>query len=301
VEPGMVHEEVALRHFAYFPGPALAAAAWGALPAPLDDYRVLVALATVALLAAALAFPGPLWARLALGTLAAANPIVVRASWFGTADAPTLALVLLAFALALRGRRGWAGAALGLAVLTKQFAIAAVPFLLAALAVRWGRREVLPAVAAGAVVLVVGFLPFLVADPGAVWADTVRYGAGTYRIVGYGLSALLLRAHVLSDRNGAYPFFPLAVAIWLPLTGLLVWNQLRSRAVWTGAVGYTISVFVLLFLGRVFQTSYLAYPFTGLVLTGLIVAAERDAALGGGLAGRSGSDAHQPRSHPHHR
>src|SRR5207248_2749434 len=131
------------------------------------------------------------------------------------------------------GRGGWAGGALGLAVLMKQFAIAAVPFLLATLAVRWGRRVELRAVVAGALVLVVGFLPFLVADPGAFWTDTVRYGAGTYRIVGYGLSALLLRAHVLTDRNGAYPFFPLAIAIWLPLTGLLVWNQLRSRAVWT--------------------------------------------------------------------
>jgi hypothetical protein len=300
VKPGTVKREVALHHFAYFPGAALAAAAWGVLPAPLDDYRVLVALATIALLAAALAFPGPLWARLALGTLAAANPIVVRAAWFGTADAPTLVLVLLAFALALRRRGGWSGVALGLAVLTKQFAIAAVPFLLATLLVRWGRREGLRAVAAAAVVLVVGFLPFLVADPGAVWSDTVRYGAGTYRIIGYGLSALLLRAHVLSDRNGAYPFFALAILVWLPLTALLVWNQVRSRAVWAGAVGYTISVFVLLFLGRVFQTSYLAYPFTGLVLTGLIVAAERDAVLGG-LAGRTGRDAHQPESRPHHR
>jgi hypothetical protein len=298
VEPGTVDRQVALRHFAYFPGPALAAAAWGVLPAPFDDFRVLVALATLGLLAAALAFPGPLWARLALGTLAAANPLVVRGAWFGTADAPTLALILLAFALALRGRAGWAGASLGLAVLTKQFAIAAIPFFLVTLVVRSGRREALRALATGAVVLAAGFLPFLVADPGALWADTVRYGAGTYRIVGYGLSALLLRAHVLSDRNGAYPFVPLLVAIWLPLTGLLVWNQWRTRAVWAGGVGFTISVFVLLFLGRVFQISYLAYPFTGLVLTGLSAAAHP---LAGEPTGRAGDDAYQAQGGPHHR
>ena len=62
--------------------------------------RWLVALASLALLPAALLFPGPRREKLALGVLLAANPIVVRAAWFGTADAPTLLLVVLAFALA---------------------------------------------------------------------------------------------------------------------------------------------------------------------------------------------------------
>ena len=35
-------------------------------------------------------------------------------------------------------------------------------------------------------------LPFLIADPVAFYDDTDRYGAGTYRIVGYGLSAILV-------------------------------------------------------------------------------------------------------------
>jgi hypothetical protein len=34
--------EVALRHYAYFPGSALTAAPWRLLPAPWDDYRLLV-------------------------------------------------------------------------------------------------------------------------------------------------------------------------------------------------------------------------------------------------------------------
>ena len=42
-------------------------------------------------------------------------------------------------------------------------------------------------------VLAAGILPFLIADPGAFYDDTIRYGAGTYRIVGYGLSAILIR------------------------------------------------------------------------------------------------------------
>ncbi len=59
-------------------------------------------------------------------------------------------------------------------------------------------------------------LPFLLADPRALWEDTVTYGTGTYRILGYGLSALLLRAHVIADRNSHYPFFVLALVVWLP-------------------------------------------------------------------------------------
>ena len=42
--------QVALDHFAYFPGTALSAAAWRLLPGPLDDYRIFVMLATFGLL-----------------------------------------------------------------------------------------------------------------------------------------------------------------------------------------------------------------------------------------------------------
>src|SRR5262249_31474664 len=158
VPAGTVERQVALRHFAYFPGPALLAAAWGVLPTPLDDYRVLVALATVGLLGIALAFPGPLWARLTFGVAAAANPVAVRATWFGTADAPPLLLVLAAFALALRRRSVWAGVALGAAILTKQFALAAAPFVLATMLVRMDRRDALRALAAAVGVVAAGFL-----------------------------------------------------------------------------------------------------------------------------------------------
>ena len=51
--------QVALDHFAYFPGTVLTATAWRLLPAPFDDYRLLVLLATLALLPAALLFPAP--------------------------------------------------------------------------------------------------------------------------------------------------------------------------------------------------------------------------------------------------
>ena len=109
-------------------------------------------------------------------------------------------------------------------------------------------------------------LPFLVADPGALWRDTVSYGAGTYRIVGYGLAALLLNLGAIDDRFGDYPFVWLALVLWLPLTAWLLWAQRRAGTLWAGAIGFSVSMFVLLFLSRVFQSSYLAWPLTGIGL-----------------------------------
>ncbi|HEX5895849.1 MAG TPA: glycosyltransferase 87 family protein, partial [Thermoleophilaceae bacterium] len=121
--------EVALEHFAYFPGAVLTSAAWRLLPEPFDDYRLLVLLATLALLPAALMFRGPLGWRLALGAVLVCNPIAVRSAWFGQNDAPSLLLLVLAFALVTRRRFGWAAAALGGAILLKQFAVVALPFM----------------------------------------------------------------------------------------------------------------------------------------------------------------------------
>ena len=51
--------QVALDHFAYFPGTALTATAWRLLPEPFDDYRLLVLLCTLGLFGAALLFDAP--------------------------------------------------------------------------------------------------------------------------------------------------------------------------------------------------------------------------------------------------
>ena len=270
--------QVALRHFAYFPGTALTAAVWRLLPSPFDDYRLFVLLATLALLPAALVFPGPLEWRLAIGSVLAANPILVRGAWFGTADAPSLLALMLAFGLLSRGRFVWAAASLGAAVALKQFALVALPFFaVMLLTMRVPRKTLKQAAAACAGVFAAAVLPFLVAGPGALWDDTVAYGAGTYRIIGYGLAPLLLRLHVLHDRFGYYPFLPLALLLWLPLTAWLAWNQRRAATLWAGATGFAVSMFVLLFLSRVFQNSYLAWPLTGIALALLLAGFERTA------------------------
>jgi hypothetical protein len=269
--------EVALKHFAYFPGAVLSAAAWRVLPEPFDDYRLLVLLATLALLPAALMFRGPLGWRLVLGALLVCNPIAVRSAWFGQNDAPSLLLLVLAFALVTRRRFGWAAAALAGAILLKQFAVVALPFMVLMVPREEWKRAGL--VLAG--VLAAGILPFVVADPVAFYDDTVKYGAGTYRIVGYGLSAILVRLGIIEDREGSYPFALLAVLTWLPLTAWLLLAQRRARELWVGAAAFAVSILWLMFIGRTFNNYYLVWPMTGALVAALMaLGSARDPARG---------------------
>jgi uncharacterized membrane protein len=258
--------EVALEHFAYFPGAVVSAAAWRLLPDPFDDYRLLVLLATLALLPAALLFRGPVGWRLALGAVLVCNPIAVRSAWFGQNDAPSLLLLVLAFALVTRRRYAWAAAALAVAILLKQFAVVALPFM----ALMVPREEWKRAGLTLAGVLAVGVVPFLLADPVAFYEDTIKYGAGTYRIVGYGLSAILIRLGILEDRDGSYPFVLIALLTWVPLTVWLLLAQRRAQELWIGAVAFSISILWLMFIGRTFNNYYLVWPMTGALVAALM-------------------------------
>jgi uncharacterized membrane protein len=211
--------------------------------------------------------------RLAAGAALAANPLAARAPWFGTADAPSILLVVLAFAFVARRRAAAAGACLAGAVLLKQFALVALPFLALPLVARGQARR---AAATFGIVAAAGFLPFLVADPAALWRDTVAYGADTYRIIGYGLSGLLVEAGVVG-RHGNYPFAPLALLVWVPVTAWLLVSQRRRdpSSLAGAAAGFAASIFLLLWLGRVFQSSYFLWPLTALVLAATFAAAER--------------------------
>jgi hypothetical protein len=264
-------KQVALKHFAYFPGTALTAAAWGVLPHPLDDYRFFVLLGTVGLFFAALAFRGPVGLRIALGAALAANPLAVRAVWFGTADAPSLLCLVLAFALLSRRRIVATAVLLALAIALKQFALVALPFfVLATVMMRPSRQLVWRAAGAFFAILAAVFLPFLVADAGGAWRDTIAYGGSTYRIIGYGLSSLFLKAGFVDNRYSSYPFVWLAIFVWAPVTAWLLWNQYRAARDWVGAAGFAISMFVLLFVSRVFQTSYLVWPLDAILVAALL-------------------------------
>jgi hypothetical protein len=269
-------QQVALTHFAYFPGTPATAGVWTALPRPWDDYRIFVALATLAAFPAAFLFVGPLSWRLAVGAVIAGNPLAVRATWFGTADAPSILLVLVAFGLLTRSRYSGAAAALAGAVLMRQFALVAVPFLAVMILTRASRRSAAKAGITFGAVLFAGLLPFAIANPGAFWSDTISYGTETYRIVGYGLAQLLEEAGLVSA-SGDYPFLLLVLLVWLPATAALVAMQLRSRDLRTGAVSFSVSMFLLLFLARAFQTSHMIWPALGIALACLLSEVDRTA------------------------
>ena len=134
-----------------------------------------------------------------------------------------------------------------------------------------------------------GILPFLIADPGAFYDDTIRYGAGTYRIVGYGLSAILIRIGILDDRDGSYPFALVALLTWVPLTVWLLLVQRRSEEMWIGALGFSVSILWLMFIGRTFNNYYLEWPMTGAAIAVLIAVAS---------PWREPASASEPRSSP---
>ena len=271
-DPG--RQIVALGHFPYFPGMALFGAGVRLLPSPFDDARFVVLLCTLALLPAVMLLRGPFAVRLAVGAVLAANPLAVRGAWFGTADAPALLLLVLGVRMrpaatvhgcARAGRRGHdpeavrgAGGALPAARGMARRWQAGV----AATAARAGARGHRPS------------LPFVIADPGAFWDDTITFGAETYRVIGYGLAGILVNAGVI-DRNGSYPFQLIALVTWLPATVALLVAQRRNPAPWLPAAGFAASMFLLVFIARVFQTSYLIYPLVGIAIA--TVAAARPA------------------------
>jgi uncharacterized membrane protein len=220
-------------------------------------------LCTPALLPAAMLLRGPFPVRLAIGAVLAANPLSVRAAWFGTADAPAVLALVLAFACMQRRRYTGALALIGAAVILKQFAIVALPFVLLEAWRVGGRRALVRPLAALLAVVLVPSLVFAAGDPGAFWNDTITFGASTYRVIGYGLAGILVKAGIV-DRTGSYPFPLIALLTWLPVTGALLWLQRRDRAPWMPAAGFAASMFMLVFIARVFQTSYLIYPLAGL-------------------------------------
>jgi hypothetical protein len=274
-DPGL--KIVALGHFPYFPGMALFGAAARLLPSPFDDARFAVLLCTLALLPAAMLMRGPFPVRLAIGAVLAANPLAVRAAWFGTADAPALLALVLAFACAQRRRFTGALALVGVAMILKQFAALAAPFLLLEAWRVGGRQAIIRPLIALALVVVVPSLPFVIADPGAFWDDTITFGAETYRVIGYGLAGILVNAGVI-DRTGSYPFPLIALVTWVPATVALLVAQRRNPAPWLPAAGFAASMFVLVFIARVFQTSYLIYPLTGIAIAAVAAARRADPA-----------------------
>jgi hypothetical protein len=72
-----------------------------------------------------------------------------------------------------------------------------------------------------------------------------------------------------------YPFFGLVALVWAPITAYLTVLQYRSQVAWTAGAAFTVSIFVLIAIARVFQESYIIYPLSGLFVGLLLALDER--------------------------
>ena len=155
----------------------------------------------------------------------------MRSAWFGQNDAPSLLLLVLAFALVSRRALRLGGREPRRRGAAEAVRARGAPFL-ALMIWKLGadRTELKRAGSSSPGCWRWAVLPFLIADPVAFYDDTVKYGAGTYRIVGYGLSAILVRIGIIADRDGAYPFALFALLTWVPLTVWLLMAQWRARS-----------------------------------------------------------------------
>jgi hypothetical protein len=207
----------------------------------------------------------------ALG-LCAANPVTMYACELGHAE-ELLAAVLCVAALLLaeRGRATWAGVALGLAIVTKEWALVAIAPMLLALPA--GRRQAL-ALTAG--VAAIFYLPFTVAQLASTAGGstvTALGNAGTIFQPWQLWWFLGAAGHLVRDQNGvilhgyrqAVPWVanlshPLIVAVSVPLTLLAARFGRAGRG---GADPLLVLVLVLLlrFLLDPWDVVYYPLPF----------------------------------------
>ena len=265
-------DRAARHHFAYFPGTALTAAAWRVLPRPWDDYRIFVLLATLALLPAALVFPGALYVRLAVGTGLAANPILLKGAWFRHCRCPRAARARPRLRPP-RSRCGSSGRPRASAPRSRSSSSpsSAVPFFAVMLLTKHASRATLyRAGAAFGGVFLATVIPFLIADPRRAVA---RHGLLRRRHVPHRRLRPRRAARSTSGRSttgsgttrssGSRSCFWLPLTAWLPLGPAPRRNSLGGR--------YRLFRFDVrpALLSRVFQSSYLAWPLTGIGLCAL--------------------------------
>ena len=192
----------------------------------------------------------------------------------GDNDLPMLALVLGALLAADRRRYWLMGLLLGLAVVTKQHALLAVPVVGVWAIVRGAEvRGLLRAAVLASIAAVATLTPFLLWNAGAFFRDTIVFVAGSgvdaYPINGFGLSAFLLSSGVIHGARDAFPFVAIdvlvGVAIWT-----VGWLWIRARAELGDVLVLAgLALLLVLYVSRYFHDSHLLLG-AELVLAGLV-------------------------------
>lgn len=172
-----------------------------------------------------------------------------------------LAPALAGVGMLRRGRAVWAGLLLGLALAMKQQAVLFLPLLAIYALFHLDRRRLLLMTAAGAAVLAVTVLPFLLWNPAAFLAGTAGffYGSGvdSYPIRGLGLQGILLRLGVIGNRWDYFPSAQVQAPLLLILLALAL-HDLRRRWSWTRFWAWLGGeAFIAFAFGRVLSPNYL--------------------------------------------
>jgi hypothetical protein len=180
----------------------------------------------------------------------------------GDNDLPMLALVLGALLAAERRRFLLMGLLLGLAVVTKQHAVLALPLVAAWAVVRgagWRTLVRASALAVGAGIVVLA--PFVAWNPGAFIQDTVVFLAGSgvdaYPINGIGLSAFLLSSGLIHGPRDAFPFAVIEAVIGVVVWGA-AWHWIRDRARLGDVLTFVgLALLLVLYVSRYFHDTHL--------------------------------------------
>lgn len=217
----------------------------------LTDARIYFALFTAAAIAYAAWLLAPNRHLVRAVQAATVLPLSALTLATGGDDLPVLALCLLAFALAARGRLGWAGVAIGVAAAMKLFAW---PVLVVLAVFAFRRRFLLPAIG----IPLAALLPSLIIKLSAVVENVIRFPTGNGLVTSPAASPLI--GYLIANN---LPGGRLIALILLALAGLAIAVYLVKRPphdVATVATVCAIGLLAAILLMPATRFGYLLYP-----------------------------------------
>jgi hypothetical protein len=259
-----------LSRFVYMPGMALLDVPLRLLHNDRVNFSLLYLPALLGLVAAAWSLGMTTAGKQAAVIVVALNPLFQIDYFSLLNDLFFLAPALAGVGLLRRGRPLAAGALLGLSLGMKQQAILFLPLLALYAVLHLDRRDLLRLAAAGALVVGVIVLPFLVWDPKAFLAGTTGffYGSGvdSYPIRGIGLQGILLGTGVIRNRWDSFPTAQIQVPL-LVIALVLAIRDLRRSWSWTRYWAWLgLEALIVFAFGRVLSPNYLDLVVTFVLL-----------------------------------
>ena len=208
--------------------------------------------------------------RLSLTAVVVLHPQLFPFVPEGRNDFFVLLFAFIGVALLVRDRRTLGVLAIAVAAASK---LHAGPLLLFVLAYLWWSDRSMPTMErvrrlaraswAGALVLAVTFVPFLLNDFAAFYDDVVHYNSGgaawSYPVSGMGFGALLRSFGVISYPQQDFPFAAFQLAAGVPVA---IWAMRRLRRdphIATMLTGYALTLIAFAFFGRYFHGNHLGF------------------------------------------